>query len=279
MATPSISTSFIEEFESGVHMAYQRMGSKLRNTVRSRNGVKNKTTFQKIGKGFATTKATHGSIAPMNLAHTNVNVTLEDYFAGEWVDDLDQLRINHDEMMVAQQSGAYALGRKTDELIINQLTTTTSAHDETANGITLAWALELMEKFGNNEVPDDGKRFCVVGWEQWSQLMALDQFSRAEYVGENDLPYPSGMTAKRWLGFMWFPHSGLNGKNGSGAAGTTHKECYAYHSDAIAHAIGADITSNMQYHNDKDSYFVLNKMQQNSVLIDAEGVFELELKN
>ena len=47
MATPSISTSFIEEFESGVHMAYQRMGSKLRNTIRTANGVKNKTTFQK----------------------------------------------------------------------------------------------------------------------------------------------------------------------------------------------------------------------------------------
>ena len=50
MATPTISTSFIEEFESGVHMAYQRMGSKLRNTVRTVNGVKNKTTFQKSVK-------------------------------------------------------------------------------------------------------------------------------------------------------------------------------------------------------------------------------------
>ena len=29
---------------------------------------------------------------------------------------------------------------------------------------------------------------------------------------------------------------------------------------------------------DKDSYFILNKMQMNSVLIDPEGVFELELK-
>jgi len=47
MATPTIDTSFIEEFESGVHMAYQRMGSKLRNTIRTANGVKNKTTFQK----------------------------------------------------------------------------------------------------------------------------------------------------------------------------------------------------------------------------------------
>ena len=229
MALSTISTSFIEEFESGVHVAYQRMGSKLRNTVRTRNGVKNKTTFQKIGKGFATTKARHGNIAPMNLAHSNVNVTVEDYFAGEWVDDLDQLRINHDEMQVAQQSGAYALGRKTDDLILAQMTTTSSAHDETSNGITLTWALELMEKFGNNEVPDDGQRYCVVGWEQWSQLMAIDQFSRTNYVGEGDLPFPTGVTAKRWLGFMWFAHGGLTGLNGSGAAGTTHKELSLIH--------------------------------------------------
>lgn len=279
MAVTTISTSFVEEFESGVHMAYQRMGSKLRNTVRTRSGVKNKTTFQKIGKGFATTKSRHGNIAPMNLEHTNVNVTVEDYFAGEWIDDLDQLRINHDEMNVAQQSGAYALGRKTDDLILAAMTTTTSAHDETSNGITLSWALELMEKFGNNNVPDDGKRFVVVGWEQWSQLMSIDQFSRAEYIGEAQLPFPLGMTAKNWLGFTWFAHGGLTGLNGSGAAGTTHRECFAYHSDALAHAIGADVSSNMQYHNDKDSYFVMNKMQMNAVLIDEEGVFEMELKN
>ena len=66
------------------------------------------------------------------------------------------------------------------------MTTTTSSHDETTNGITLAWSLELMEKFGNNEVPDDGRRYVIVGWEQWSQLMAIDQFSRVEYVGPNE---------------------------------------------------------------------------------------------
>ena len=274
MALPTISTSFIEEFESGVHMAYQRMGSKLRNTVRTRNGVKNKTTFQKIGKGFATTKARHGSIAPMNLEHTNVNVTVEDYFAGEWIDDLDQLRINHDEMLIAQRSGAYALGRKTDDLIKAAMATTSSTHNETSNGITLAWSLQLMELFGNNEVPDDGRRFVVVGWENWSQLMNIDQFSRAEFVGEADLPFPGGMSAKRWLGFTWFAHGGLD----EAGSGNADRVCFAYHSDAIAHAIGADVSSNMQYHNDKDSYFVMNKMQMNSVLIDAEGVFKLQLK-
>jgi len=273
MATPSISTSFIEEFESGVHMAYQRQGSKLRNTIRTANGVKNKTTFQVLGKGFATTKARHGNVAPMNLEHTNVSVTLEDYFAGEWIDDLDQLRVNHDEMLVAQQSGAYALGRKTDELITTAMDATTNNHNETTNGITLSWAFELMEKFGNNDIPDDGRRYCVVGWEQWSQLLDLDEFSRAEYVGEGDLPFNNAMTAKNWLGFMWFPFSGLDSINSD-----ADRKCFAYHADAVGHAVGADVSSNMQYHNDKDSYFVLNKMQMNSVLIDANGCFELQLK-
>lgn len=271
MATPTISTSFVEEFESGVHMAYQRQGSKLRNTVRTANGIKNKTTFQVLGKGFATTKARHGNIAPMNLNHTNVSVTLEDYFAGEWIDDLDQLRVNHDEMMVAQQSGAYALGRKTDDLILTAMDTTSNTHNETSNGITLTWALQLMELFGNNDIPDDGRRYVVVGWEQWSQLLDLDEFSRNQFVGNDDLPFQNAMTAKMWLGFMWFPFSGLTD---TGA----NRKCFAWHSDSIGHAIGADVSSNMQYHNDKDSYFVMNKMQMNSVLIDANGCFELELK-
>jgi len=273
MATPTISTSFIEEFESGVHMAYQRQGSKLRGTIRTANGVKNKTTFQKIGKGFATTKARHGNVAPMNLEHTNVSVTLEDYFAGEWIDDLDQLRINHDEMMVAQQSGAYALGRKTDDLIIAAMDATSSTLPETTNGITLPWAFSLMEAFGNADVPDDGQRYCVVGWEQWSQLMDLDEFSRAEYIGTEQLPFQNSITAKNWLGFTWFPFSGLDSVNSD-----ADRKCFAWHSSSVGHAIGTDVSSNMQYHNDKDAYFVLNKMQMNATLIDATACYELILK-
>lgn len=275
MAFNTISTSFVEEFEAGVHMAYQRMGSKLRNTTRSRDGVKNKTTFQKIGKGSATQKARAGSVPPMNLEHTNVNVTLEDWFAGEWVDDLDQLRVNHDEMVVAQESGAYALGRKTDDIIKAALDTTSSTSNETSNGITLAWALGVMETMGNNDVPDDGQRYAAIGWENWSQLMSIDQFSRAEYVGMDQLPFASGMTAKNWLGFMWFPHSGLDSATVSSA---DCRKCFLYHKTSIGHAIGADVQSNIDYHNDKDSYFILNKMQMNAALIDANGCIEANLK-
>lgn len=273
MAQPSIDTAFVEEFEQGVHLAYQRMGSKLRNTLRTRDGVQNKTTFQKMGKGSATQKDRHGQVSPMNLSHDTVSVVVEDWFAGEWVDELDTLRINHDEMLVAQESGAAALGRKTDEQITTALNTTTTTQDSTSANIDLAFALQLMETFGNNEVPDDGQRHAVVAWQHWSQLMNITEFTRADFVGQDQLPFPAGMTAKRWLGFMWFPHSGLP------IPSAGQHTAFAYHRDAAAHVIGNDVESNMQYHNDRDSTFVLNKMQMNAVLIDEDGVVSMDIQD
>ena len=53
----TIDVAFIKQFESEVHMAYQRMGSKLRNTVRTVSSVRGNTVrFQKIGTGSASTK-------------------------------------------------------------------------------------------------------------------------------------------------------------------------------------------------------------------------------
>ncbi len=271
MPQPTIDVSFVEEFESGVHMAYQRMGSRFRSTVRRRDNVKNKTTFQKVGKGAATQKARHGQVPPMNLPHDKVAVTVEDWFAGEWVDDLDMLRQNQDEMVIAQESGAAALGRKTDDLIITAMSASTTTLDETTNGVTIAWALSLMELFGNNDVPDDGQRWCGLAWENWSQLMQIPEFKSSDFIGAAELPFKVPTTAKSWMSFIWFPFSGFTD---TGA----NRECYGYHRSAVGHAIGADVQTNMQYYNTHDSWFALNKMQMNAVTIDVNGVAKCTLK-
>lgn len=270
MPMPTIDQAFIQEYETGVHLAYQRMGSKLKPYVRSRSGVKNKTTFQKLGKGTATQKARHGDIPPMNLDHTNVNVTVEDWYAGEWIDDLDLLRINTDEMTNAQNSGAFALGRKTDELLTNAMAATTNTHHEITNGATVAWALELREKFGVADVPNEDI-YVAIAWENWMQLLLIDQFVRADYVGVGSEQIPQAVTAKVWLGMYWMPFNGLvdDGTNRLG---------FAWHKQAVALAIGADVQSNMQYYNTKDSTFVQNKMQMNAVIIDTTAVIKCNLK-
>ncbi len=78
-----ISDAFVKQFESEVHMAYQRMGSKLRNTVRNKNNVKGtSTTFQKVGKGSAGTKSRHGNVPVMSIDHTPVEASPD--VNGDW---------------------------------------------------------------------------------------------------------------------------------------------------------------------------------------------------
>lgn len=267
----SLDTAFIKQFEREVHEAYQRQGSKLRNTVRSINNVKGaSTTFQKVGKGTASTKSTHGMVPVMNLDHTNVECTLQDFYAGDWVDHLDELKTNIPERQVIAAAGANALGRKTDELIINALATaSTHVVVEANTGLTKQKVLDAFEIFGANDVPDDGQRYAVIGWKQWTNLLALPEFSNADYVGQASLPYATSTQAKQWLGTIWIPHSGL-------PVASDIRKCFFFHKTAIGHASGSDVQSDISWHGDRAAHFVNNMMSQGASLIDAAGVVVIE---
>lgn len=264
----SFDQAFIKQFEREVHEAYQRQGSKLRNTVRVSSNVNGSSAvFQKIGKGTASTKSTHGMVPVMNLDHTNIEVTLADYYAGDWVDRLEELKSNINERAVIASAGAYALGRKTDELIITALATaSTNTVAEGNTGLTKAKILSAFETFGENDVPDDGQRFCVVGWKQWSELLAIPEFVSADYVGPEALPYATITQAKQWLGTTWIPHSGLP------IDGSDIRSCYWYHKNAVGHASASDIQTDITWHGDRASHFVNNMMSQGSGLIDQNGI-------
>ncbi len=264
----SFDQAFIKQFEREVHEAYQRQGSKLRSTVRVSSNVNGSSAvFQKIGKGTASTKSTHGMVPVMNLDHTNVEVTLADYYAGDWVDRLEELKSNINERAVIASAGAYALGRKTDELIINALATaSTHTVAEGNTGLTKTKILNAFETFGENDVPDDGQRFCVVGWKQWSELLAIPEFVSADYVGPDALPYATITQAKQWLGTTWIPHSGLP------IDGSDIRSCYWYHKNAVGHASASDIQTDITWHGDRASHFVNNMMSQGSGLIDQNGI-------
>ena len=180
----TIEQAFIKHFQEEVHQAYQRMGSKLRNTVRMKNSVRGSSTvFQKVGKGAASTKARHGKVPVMNVDHTPVECALLDFYAGDWIDQLDELKINIDERQVLASAGAFALGRKTDELIITALGGTANVAGAGTDGLTKAKVLEAFEMLGEKDVPDDGQRYAVIGWKQWSDLLDIPEFASADFVG------------------------------------------------------------------------------------------------
>jgi len=269
--TATIDQAFVKQFEAEVHMAYQRMGSKLKPMVRNVNGVKGNTVqFQKVAKGSASTKARHAEVVAMNSVHSNVTATLSDFYAADYVDKLDELKINIDERNVVAQNAAYALGRKTDEIITDTFDASATALANNSAGSTTGMNLDkaqnVFEIFGNNDVPDDGQRYWVVGPKQWSDLLDIDQFSRAEYIGEADLPYKGGMTAKRWLSFMWMGFSGLP------TSGSTDRHTMAFHKSSLGMGVGSDVRTEVNYIPEKVAHLTTSYMSMGAVLIDGDGV-------
>lgn len=265
----SIDQVFVKQFEADVHLAYQQMGTKLRSTVRSKSGIiGSSTTFQKVGKGTAATKSRHGIVPVMNLNHEPVECLLQDYYAGDWVDSMDELKTNIDERRVVASAGAYALGRKTDELIIDAMNVANVEVGDYTTNLTKDLILSAVEQLNANDVPDDGRRFAVVGVQQWNQLLSMDEFVSSEYVG-GETPLVSGFETKKWLGLVWVLHNALP-INESG------RDCFIYHAASVGHACGQEVKTDISWHGERAAHFISNSMSQGAVLIDADGIVRIK---
>lgn len=280
----TIDNAFIRQYEREVHHVFQRQGGILRQTVRLKdNVVGSSTTFQKIGTGTATTKARHGVITPMNQDHTSVTCTLYDFYAGDWVDKLDEAKTNIDERMAIAMGGAYALGRKVDDQIITELNTTT----QTAVTWTVSSAaaienalLEMVEALDSNDVPNDGQRYGLLTPKQWAFAMKVDAFRSADYIGANGLPMNEGapiMRFKDWMNVKWAVHTGLPNKGAASAVP------FVFHKSSIGYATGAfagnsaqnqSVSADITWHGDRASHFVNHMMSGGAKLIEDAGVIK-----
>jgi len=281
----SIDTAFVRQYEREVHHEYQRRGSLLLPTVRLKRSVQGtSTTFQKIGKGTATTKARHGVITPMNQDHTAIECGFEDYYAGDWVDALDEAKTNHDERQAIAIGGAGALGRKTDELITNKLDETTQS--------TVSWTvssaaavrnslIEMVEALFGNDVPNDGRAYGLLTPRAWSMALTVEEFSDSDYVTPADLPFKSGPAIaprwKDWNGVKWGMHTGLPGK------GTGTAKVFCYHWQAVGFgtakhfknvAGNPSVMADITWHGDRAAHFVNHMFSAGACLIDDTGVIE-----
>ena len=266
----SVDTVFTTAYIAEMKDVFQRRGSQLREAVRPKTEVIGSTAvFPTIGKGTATTKSRHGTITPMNQTHAAPSCTIADFYAGDWVDKLDEAKTNVNERDAIARGGAMALGRKVDD----QITTVFDATTQTVITLTvtskatiLATALQFAEAAWDNDVPNDGMVFAAVTARYWSQLMLLEQFNRSEFVGTDGLKFVSGPASgyrwTNWMGIKWKMQTGLPG------AGTATAKNFIWHYDSVGYAVAAAAG------NVAGNDAVNNLMSGQACLIDDTGVIE-----
>lgn len=265
----SIANSFVAMYVADVHQAYQQRGSKLRNTVRLKTGVTGATAvFQKNGKGSAGKKTRHGNVPLMNIDHTSVTATLEDWYGADYVDRLDELKTNTDERLVVANAGAYALGRKIDELILARMAGTGSVVAEGGKGLTKAKILEAFALLNSKDVPDDGSRFAVVGAHQWNELLDISEFKSADFAGDR-YPWLKGTESRTWLGITWMFHTGLPLASGT-------RKCFLYHRSAVGLAEAQNVKVFTDWVPEKAAHLVDHMLSAGACLIDEDGVVQID---
>jgi hypothetical protein len=264
----TIDQSFITDYDSEVHAAYQQYGSKFRNTVRLKQLNPGQIArFPTLGRGTATDKARNGDVVPMNPVHAYKDVTSTDKYAPEYLDTLDDIKNNIDERQLYARAGAGALGREIDKRITTVMDATThNAIAAGSAGLSKMKLLQAIAMLNAHDVPDDGDRWGVLGATQWEEFINIAQVSSRDYV--TDLNWTKGTQVINWRGIKWFFHSNL-------PLSTTTRSCFLYHRTSVGLAENKTITNEINYIPQKVAWLINSMMSCGAVLIDEEGIVKI----
>lgn len=269
MAT-NITNAFIDLWNTEVKHAYQQKKSKLRDAVRSVSGVRGAThKFHTLGTVTANTKARDADITPLNPSQGVATATLEDSYAGIYIDKLDQVKTNAQFRKEYVMASASALGRKNDDHVIGAMDASNSQIATTTGGLTYAKLLEALEALNAADVdPED--RYLVVGAKQLTDALGISQLTSADYMTIRSVVNGDVQFA---LGFKWIMSTRLTLTLGSPA---NQRQCYAFNKQAIGLAIGQDVNTEINYIPEKVSWLVNSYMSMGAVVIEPTGVINIK---
>ena len=269
---------YVEKYRSGVLHEYQQRGYRLRGTHAKEGRIQaKKAHFPIAGKGSAKPLNIGSDLTPMNANRTDKVVDLVAYQAAEYIYAVDLERMSANEMDVAQRSAAMALGRKHDEIIIDEINTLAGSLGGTAGAAASAWdlakALTACQKLQANDVPWDGRVFAPLPSLAWNQMLTFQQFSSSDYVGP-DLPFTKVTDRKTWNGVHWF----LLGDEFFPLSGTD-MTFFIWHMDAIGSADNGEVKSVIDWQNPKTAWLANNWMDMAAKVLLPEGIIECHFKS
>lgn len=267
---------FVTEYDARIERQFQRQGGKLLKTCRNKDPKgKDKVKIFVGGTGEAVQRPSRNADIPyMNSGRSSVELQLAAYFAGDPVDweDLESMEI--DDIQTIADTAALALGRKMDDIIINELTSNAGLVTE-GNGseaCSVRMIMNAVEKAQLAHWPEeDGQWYCLLGPNAWGHMKTYKQFASAEYIGDENLPWSKNMrsSTREWDGVRYIRHTGLQSP-------ASNQEYGLMYYGPIVAAAGQPTKSDISWlGGQKQMWSIMDKMRAGAKLSQTSGAIKL----
>jgi hypothetical protein len=268
----NLSAVAVTEFDSMVKHAFQN-ASLLRDTVTVRNNVVGDTyKFRAMGKGLANQKATSADVDPMDVAHSLITATLQNWNAPEYTDIFDQAEVNFDEKQELATTIAGALGRRLDQLVIDAMDAASpTAVGTGGTGLVATDLIDAKVELVKQGV-GSGDLYCAINAAGLAGLLADEKTTSADYQAVKALVNGEINT---FAGFNVVVIEDRAGNEGGLTIATDVVSAYAYSKEAIGLAVGIDMKTSIDYVPQKTSFLCNGMLKAGAAVRDVAGLVEI----
>ena len=260
------------EFDALVKAEYQSLGFLLRDTIRVRRDVIGSTvSFRKVNQIQAVPTGYLQSVVIQDPGYTQTSAILQKYTAPTAVDTVQELTVNFDAKMENAMLVANALGRRSDQIIINSLAVSPGQIiADGATNMTYTKYTDIIQFFDNNAVPLP-ERFVAMSASNFRSLLAADQFVSTFYTQNRVLD--KGFV-REYLGINLIVIPLMN-EGGLPLNAGNIRSTFAWHKQSTGMGIGHDFRTEINYLPRETSWLVNGIFSAGCITIDNLGIIQI----
>lgn len=279
----NLSNAAVIEFDAEVKHEYQGMKS-LRDTVSLRTGFKGESyKFTRMGKGIANQKATSADVTPMDISHARQTATMQNWNAPEYTDIFDNAEVNFDERTELAQTIAKAIGRREDQLVIDEVAAVTFAatNDEDPDtgrifdisgtrNFDLASIRSAKGHLDDIEAEPDGRHLVL-------RAIALQKLLEDTTVTSTDFNTVRALVNGELDTYLGFKFHVIGTRKEGGLPGlAANRTAFAYQKSAVGLAINIDLMTTIDWVAQKTAWLANGLFKAGSATREPQGVVKIE---
>jgi hypothetical protein len=263
------------EFDALVKAEYQSLGFLLRDTVRVRRDVIGATvSFRKVNQIQAVPTGYLQTVVIQDPGYNQYQAIMQKYTAPTAVDSVQELTVNFDAKMENAMLVANALGRRSDQIIIDSLALTPGQTIvDGGTNMTYAKYTKAIQFFDNNAVPLP-ERFAAMSASNFQSLLQADQFVSTFYTQNRVLD--KGFV-RDYLGvnMIIIPEMNEGGLPFTNPPTNTIRKTFFWHKQSTGMGIGHDFRTEINYLPRETSWLVNGIFSAGAITIDNLGIIQI----